>query len=240
MEPNQSANSNPTHDANASGAGQSGNNSQPSGADNQGAASQGSSAGQQSSSDGKNWMDVANLQKLVDQLPQGVKDFFTNSWSQVGKSAGQVGGQFNKLTTTQKVAGVAALAGIGYLALRSGKSSEKSYGKSYRGGSKKGKQSYRSGSGHYSSSGQGQDDSHRMDRGPGNYASFDRQNETRSGGSYQPNSGGSSSSYGSGDDYSSGSANTGSGSSISDRSTGYRGTSGNFTNSDGSDFGSGV
>ncbi|WP_055562776.1 hypothetical protein [Hymenobacter sp. AT01-02] len=114
------------------------------------------------------------MQKVVDQLPQGVRDFCSNSWNKVGN-----------LSTTQKVAGVAALAGLGYLALRSGKSSGKAKSKgasaTYRGA----QQTYRSGA--YTSASQA-DDSRRMDRGPGQWSGFDRQNENRVGGSYQPSS----------------------------------------------------
>ena len=60
--------------------------------------------------DGKSWTEFASLQKVVNQVPQGVRDLYTNSMNQV-----------NKLSTTQKVAGAAALVGLGYLAMRSGK-----------------------------------------------------------------------------------------------------------------------
>ncbi|MDU0372650.1 hypothetical protein ACFPAF_19770 [Hymenobacter endophyticus] len=73
---------------------------------------------QPKSTNGKNWLEYAGLQKVVDQLPQGVRDLVPNSVE-----------QFNKLSTTQKIAGAVALAGLGYLALRSGKSSDTPSGK---------------------------------------------------------------------------------------------------------------
>ncbi|TGD79554.1 hypothetical protein [Hymenobacter wooponensis] len=248
MEPNESAN--PTNEAGNDQAQHNAQPSQPSGADNQGAAANGS-AGQQSS-DGKSWTEYANVQKVVEQLPQGVRDFLNNSWSQVGKSLGQAGDQVNKLTTTQKVAGAVALAGIGYLALRSGKSSKSSgMGSMYRGdsskGSNKSQKGYRSGSGSYSSASYNSysapsgstDESSRLDRGPGHYSSFDRQNESRVGGSYQSGSGNSSAGSGSQSSFGS-SSSAGNQSSSSNRSEGYRGTSGKFSDSEESDFGSGV
>ncbi|HEX8427957.1 hypothetical protein [Hymenobacter sp.] len=174
----------------------------------------------QSSSDSKNWMDMANpqnLQKVVDQLPQGVRDFFTNSWSQVGKSWNQAGSQLGKMSTTQKVAGAAALVGIGYLAMRSGKSSKKASGRYKSSGSSSyqhPEQNYYSGrgytgsgstgsgyasSGQYYSSGSRPDASHRMDMGPSSSsdASFDRENVSRVGGSYSTDSDASDYGYGS-------------------------------------------
>ncbi|TGE06244.1 hypothetical protein [Hymenobacter fodinae] len=262
MEPNQSANPTPTNEANNDQAKNTAQPSQSAGADNQGAASKGSSAGQQSA-DGKSWTEYANLQKVVDQLPQGVRDFCSNSWNQVGKSLGQVGDQVNKLSTTQKVAGAVALAGIGYLALRSGKSEKSSgIGSMYRGdsskGSKKSQQGYRSSADSYTSASYNSfsspssrpDESKRMDRGPGHYgsSSFDRQNESRVGGSYQSGSSSqspSSSSSGSSaksSDYSSGanSASSSQSSSMSGRSMGYRGSSNTSPDSDELDLGAGV
>jgi hypothetical protein len=259
MESNESANPTPTNEAGNDQANTTSQPSQPSGADNQGAAAKGSDASQQPA-DGKSWTEYANLQKVVDQLPQGVRDFCSNSWSQVGKSLGQVGDQVNKLTTTQKVAGAVALAGIGYLALRSGKSEKSSgVGSMYRGdsskGSKKSQQGYRSGGGYssasynsFSSPSSRPDESKRMDRGPGQYGGFDRQNETRVGGSYQsdsasqPSSGASSSAGSSSSDYSSGSnsANQNPSSSASGRSVGYRGSSNTSPDSDELDLGAGV
>jgi hypothetical protein len=144
----------------------------------------------QNSADGKSWMEFASLQKVVDQLPQGVRDFCTNSWSQAGKSLNQVGEQVGKMSTVQKVAGAVALAGIGYLAMRSGKKSashvSETY-KPYRGESS----TYRSpekGSYGYSSSTR-TDNSRRMDmRHSAETSSFDRQNATRVGGTYSSGS----------------------------------------------------
>lgn len=113
------------------------------------------------SADGKSWTEFANLQnlqKLTDQLPQGVRDFCTNSW-------GQVTTQVNKMSTTQKVAGAVALVGLGYLALRPGKSkssrkqSRKNYGSSwddtYRGSAYGSSTGSRYGSGSHGNSGSG-------------------------------------------------------------------------------------
>jgi hypothetical protein len=219
MEPNESVNPTPTNEA---GQNQPKQPAQPSGADNQGAASHGSEAGQKPA-DGKNWMEYAGLQKVVDQLPQGVRDFCTNSWGQMGKSLGQV----NKLTTSQKVAGVVALAGIGYLATRSsGKSSKK--GQKYRGTMpdyQEPQQSYRSGSGHYSSAGAQPAGSSRANQNNNPWeTSFDRQNQARAGGNYQSAPASTDADFGSGTTASSaGSAN---------RSVGYRGSSSPLADTD--------
>ncbi|GAB2786192.1 hypothetical protein GCM10027175_25910 [Hymenobacter latericoloratus] len=187
-------------------------------------------------------MEQAGIQKIVDQLPQGVREFLPNSWEQI-----------NKLSTTQKVAGVVALAGLGYLATRSGKSSKKIKGVSYYGDSAQAQrpnQNYRSGSqvhpSGYSSSSSQVDESRRMDKGPNRSASssssygsssFDRQNENRVGGSY--NSGNSDYSSGFSSGYDSDNKSSGSSSSsMAGRSQGYRGSS--SSSSDDSDYASGV
>jgi hypothetical protein len=93
-------------------------NSTAGGSQTSGSTAGGGQGSNSNSADGKSWMEFANLQnlqKLTDQLPQGVRDFCTNSWSQVTT-------QVNKMSTTQKVAGAVALVGLGYLALRPGKS----------------------------------------------------------------------------------------------------------------------
>ncbi|MBX0289161.1 hypothetical protein K3G63_01855 [Hymenobacter sp. HSC-4F20] len=187
----------------------------------------------------KNWLEQAGIQKIVDQLPQGVRQFLPNSWEQI-----------NKLTTTQKVAGAVALAGLGYLATRSGKSggkSSKKKGNYYSDSteSQRPNQNYRSGSqvhpSNYSTSSH-VDESRRMDKGPNRDAGassaygvggFDRQNENRVG-SY--NSGASDYSSGFSSGYDSDNSSAGS-SSKAGRSQGYRGTS---SSSDDTDFASGV
>ncbi|UOQ77595.1 hypothetical protein MUN84_02580 [Hymenobacter sp. 5516J-16] len=226
MEPTKSAT--PTNEAAGSSAADQPQNAQQNAGTQQksGAESTSNASNQQQSGGAKNWMEQAGLQKIVDQLPQGVREFLPNSWEQI-----------TKLTTTQKVAGAVALAGLSYLAVRSGKSSDKpsgksgnKYGSKYAGSteSQRPNQNYRSGSrvhpSDYSTSSH-VDESRRMDKGPNRNtgASFDRQNENRVG-SY--NSDGST--YSSGSDYNDHSASSG-------RSTGYRGTSGSS-----SDFGSGV
>ncbi|GGG62378.1 hypothetical protein [Hymenobacter glacieicola] len=231
MEPTKSAT--PTNEAAGSSAADQPQNAQQNAGTQQtsGADTSGNTSNQQSGG-AKNWMEQAGLQKIVDQLPQGVREFLPNSWEQI-----------NKLTTTQKVAGAVALAGLGYLAMRSGKSSDKSYGKSggkYRGSyggsaeSQRPNQNYRSGSrvhpSDYSTSSH-VDESRRMDKGPNRStgASFDRQNENRVG-SYNSD----------GSTYSSGAGLSDSDSSMGSRSTGYRGSSSGGSNLSGSDFGSGV
>ncbi|QJX48990.1 hypothetical protein HMJ29_19585 [Hymenobacter taeanensis] len=253
MESNQSANSTSSREGGNNQANNTAQPSQSSGADNQGTAAKGSS--EQQPADGKNWMEYANLQKVVEQLPQGVRDFCTNSWSQMGKSLGQVGDQVNKLSTTQKVAGAVALAGIGYLALRSGKADKPSgIGSMYRGnsskGNKKSQRGYRAGSyssASYNSYSSPSDstthDSRRMDRAPGQYGELARQNASRAGGSYQSGSSNlSSSSYGSSagskasSDYSSTSESQ-KPSSMSSRGMSYRSSS---SSNDELDLGAGV
>ena len=189
----------------------------------------------QRSADGKSWMEFANLQKVVEQLPQGVRDFCTNSWTQVTKTWDQAGGQIGKMSTTQKVAGAAALVGIGYLAMRSGKSSKKSAGRyksAGRSSYQRPEQNYYSGSG-YSSSGQyysagsQPDTSRRMDMGPSsdNSSSFDRENVARSGGSYSTGSD-ASSNYGSG--------------SSAYRGAGSQGSTGSYSSAADSDYDTGI
>lgn len=204
------------------------------------AASDTSNGTGQRSSDGKSWMEYANLQKVVDQLPQGVRDFCTNSWTQVGKSWGQAGQQIGKMSTTQKVAGAAALVGIGYLAMRSGKSSKKESGRyksspSMNRSYQRPEQNYYSGSG-YSSSGQyysagsQPDTSRRMDMGPSSDASsFDRENVSRSGGTYSPDS--NASNYGS--SFSDQSSST-------YRGAGSQGSSGSYSSNADSDYDTGI
>lgn len=63
-------------------------------------------------------MEFASLQKLYHQLPQSVRDTCTTCWNGV-----------NKMSTPQKVASAAALAGLGYLALRSSKQPELAAGR---------------------------------------------------------------------------------------------------------------
>lgn len=179
----------------------------------------------QKSADGKNWMEFASLQKVVDQLPQGVRDFCTNSWTQAGKGLTQVGEQVGKMSTVQKVAGAAALAGIGYLAMRSGKKSASHASgpyKPYRGESSAYRSPEKSYYGSSYSSSARSDNSRRMDMGPGSNNSFDRQNATRAGGTYSSGS----------DSYSTGlNAST------------YRGSQGDTGSSDGAatdDFSSGI
>ncbi|UOG73135.1 hypothetical protein MTX78_13475 [Hymenobacter tibetensis] len=191
MEPNQSGT--PTNEA---GGDQPQNAQQPSSTNSttSGApTSNTSNATGQQSADSQNWKELANpqnLQKVVDQLPQGVKDFFANSWSQVGKTWGQVGGQVNKMSTTQKVAGAAALVGIGYLAMRSGKKSSSKSASRYK-SSPSTTPAYQRHEQNYSGSGSSAsarpDESRRMDRGPGHWNSgsgFDRENASRTGGTY--------------------------------------------------------
>lgn len=214
MEPNESATPSPTT---SQGGVSATNQAQPSAqtaSAAQGAQHAGTSSDQKSA-DGKNWIEYANLQKVVEQLPQGVRDFCSNSWNQV-----------TKMNTAQLVAGAVALAGIGYLATRtSGKSAKK--GKKYRGTMpdyQRPQQSYRSEGRYSSSTGSQHSDSRRMDRGPGHWnSSFDRQNQERAGGSYQSGPGSTSpdADFGSG---------TSSGSSY--RSTGYRGSSGSLADTD--------
>ena len=55
--------------------------------------------------DGHSWMEFAHLQKLYSQLPQAVRNTCATCRNAV-----------NKLSTTQKVAGATALAGLSYLA----------------------------------------------------------------------------------------------------------------------------
>ena len=144
------------------------------------------SSGNTNSGDGKNWMDFANpqnLQKIVDQLPQGVRDFCTNSWNQVNTQVG-------KMSTTQKVAGAVALVGLGYLALRPGKS------KSSRGSSKKNKNYRGSWDSTYRGSSYGSSTGARSGSGYG--SSYGDQEQSRSGASYDSGSGSLGSSYGSG------------------------------------------
>ncbi|WP_139921073.1 hypothetical protein [Hymenobacter sp. DG01] len=244
MEPNQSAT--PTNEAAGSSAADQPQNSQQNAGNQQnaGADSSNKSSEQQSSGGAKNWMEQAGIQKIVDQLPQGVREFLPNSWEQI-----------NKLSTTQKVAGVVALAGLGYLATRSGKSGKKMKGVSYYGDSAQAQrpnQNYRSGSqvhpSSYSSSNSQVDESRRMDKGPNRGASsssaygssgFDRQNENRVGGSYNSGNSGKSdysSGFSSGYDSDNKSSDSSS-SSMAGRSQGYRGSS---SSSDDSDFASGV
>ncbi|WP_375434029.1 hypothetical protein [uncultured Hymenobacter sp.] len=232
MEPTQSANSSASDQD---------QNTQPTASTN--AETSGSTASDtsngtgQRSADSTDWSDLANLQKVVDQLPQGVRDFFSNSWNQVGKTWGQVGGQVNKMSTTQKVAGAAALVGIGYLAMRSGKSSKKEAGR-YR-SSPSTSHSYQapeqnyssrsgySSSGQYYSAGSRPDTSRRMDMGPNPDAgaSFDRQNVSRSGGSYSTDSD-APSSYGSG--------------SSAYRGAGSQGSAGSYSGAADSDYDTGI
>ncbi|GAB3236996.1 hypothetical protein GCM10027346_27970 [Hymenobacter seoulensis] len=187
-------------------------------------------------------MEQAGLQKVMDQLPQGVRDFLPNSWEQI-----------NKWSTTQKVAGAVALAGIGYLALRSGKSSKSDkYSDRYAGGSGTprgsssdyghSEQKYSAGNKPYGSYNSQSDSSRRSDMGSGSSSTsgFDRENQSRAGGSYQSGNSGKSSGTSSSSGYGSGSGSTNQ-SSMANRSTGYRGSS----SSDGgrsydNDFGSEV
>ncbi|WP_226267977.1 hypothetical protein [Hymenobacter pini] len=121
--------------------------------------------------DGKSWTEYAGLQKIVNQLPQGVRDFCANPAE-----------QFNKLSTTQKVAGAVALAGLGYLAFNSnkGKKASSRYDKSsYKspksatagqrpwGSAQRTTQSYRAGSFPARPSGNTPDAGRRLDQGPG-------------------------------------------------------------------------
>lgn len=206
MEPNHSTGPSPT---NGAGDAQASAQQTTSDAQNaQGSTGNGSS-GQKSG--GNNWIENVDLKKVMDQLPQGARDFFNNPMEQV-----------KKMNTTQLVAGALALAGIGYLAMRSGKSSDS--GTSWKKGKKnrgsmpdyqRPQQSYRSGSGHYSDVGSQFGSS-----------SFDRQNQSRAGGSYQQGTGSSSADA----DFGSGSHSS---SSYGDnRSRGYRGTSGNLADTE--------
>ena len=200
------------------------------------AASKTSNGTGQRSADAKDWTEYADPQKVVDQLPQGVRDFFTSSWAQVGKTWEQVGGQVNKMSTTQKVAGAAALVGIGYLAMRSGKLSKKESGRyksspSTNRSYQRPEQNYYSGtgyssSGQYYSAGSQPDTSRRMDMGPSSDASsFDRENVSRSGGSYSTDS-----NFGS----------SASGQSSTYRGAGSQGSSGSYSSNADSDYDTGI
>lgn len=124
--------------------------------------------------DGKNWLEYAGLQKVVDQLPQGVRDIVPNSVE-----------QFNKLSTTQKIAGAVALAGIGYLALRPGKAGSKGQpedsGRAYRGGNayQPTSQPWGSANREYGN-GTRSDESKRTDRDPGYWNENSRNTPTSS------------------------------------------------------------
>ncbi|WP_139252436.1 hypothetical protein [Hymenobacter psychrotolerans] len=200
MEPNQAATPGTTMGGTTPG--QSQNSSQPDTGTKQttqSSSSAGSSSQKQQPADSKNQTESAGLQQLLDQLPQGVRDFCTSSWSQIGK-----------MSTTQKVAGAAALAGLGYLALRSGKSaSPKVYDKPYRG------------------SGKGYQSTSPADSRAGYSGGLDRQNESRAGGSYQAgshqNSAGSSSASSSGSANKSSMANRNSGSAYDEAGSGFGG-----------------
>ncbi|MDF7811995.1 hypothetical protein [Hymenobacter sp. YC55] len=204
------------------------------------AASKTSNGTGQRSTDSTSWTEYANPQKVVDQLPQGVRDFFTNSWAQVGKSWDQAGQQIGKMSTTQKVAGAAALVGIGYLAMRSGKSSKKESGRyksspSTNRSYQRPEQNYYSGtgyssSGQYYSAGSRPDTSRRMDMGPSaDASSFDRENVSRSGGTYSPDS--------SASNYGAGSSNQ---SSSTYRGAGSQGSSGSYSSNADSDYDTGI